>query len=190
MNKQIILIILVLSISKLSLADWAVQGIQITCNAVQFKVESYNLVNEDPSSNIVNAGNGMTRYFGNKEHTTTCKIDKITIDATFKTNTPKARGACGGAPGTNVSISVNGIESINALFNNECTESLDSVKLEDNRYVGYKLEFCGHTSSIISAQAKGCFEFRHQYFDYLTLPISGRPLSTILKGSWIDPEKN
>lgn len=189
MTKYLFTCLLLLStiiISSDLLADYAVQGIEVTCNKTIFEIAAYNLINEEPSSNVIKLEDGKTHYFGNKEHSVICKIDKYKIEGTFETSTPQPRGLCGGAPGTRVSLSINGLESINALFNNSCYEAVKSIKLEDNKYIGFVFKICGHTNTQVSPIVDGCFEFRHQFFSYLPLPISGPPITAFIGGSMLD----
>jgi hypothetical protein len=83
------------------------QGIRITCTPRLFKVAAHTL-HDRPTAAAVKMGKGDTIYYGFKKREIICPFGKLTMKVSFATDEPREEGMCGAAPGSRVSIWVDG----------------------------------------------------------------------------------
>lgn len=179
--RTISLAFLVLLCPALASADYAVQGIRTSCSETGFEISSYAVVNQTPTSSVIEEAPGKAIYFGTEKRSVTCQVGKHRVRAEFFTHEPRARGECGGAPGSSVTIWVDDSRLMgNQLFNNGCFESLDKVSFSQSKWIGFIFEMCGHTSRGDDLTVKGCFQFKRGTFWSIKRPLGSFPLTDLI----------
>lgn len=172
----------------LSVADYGVQGIRTSCTKAGFEISSYALTNQTPSSSVIDEGQGKALYFGTDKRVVDCLVGKHKIKAEFSTDEPRERGECGGAPGSRVTLWVDGTRLMgNQLFNNHCFESLDKVSFSQSEWIGFIFEMCGHTSRGYFLTMEGCYQFKQGTFWSLAKPLNSFPLTDMIANKSLQP---
>jgi hypothetical protein len=176
-----LLLILIVWLPLSAHAEFPVQGVHTSCSKNSFEVFAQNIMmDETPSTNLIEQEDGKEVYFGSKPRTVTCRVGTRIIKATVQTEEPREKGPCGGEPGSSISISIDGNDvMIGQLFNNHCYQSLDSVAFSQSEWVGFVAKVCGHTSGLY-VEAEGCFEFKEGTILLLDLPLSPFPMEKFL----------
>lgn len=101
------------------------------------------MTRQAPKSLLVKEGPGREIYFGHEKRTLSCQVGKHKLRAEFFTEQPKDRGECGGAPGSRVTIWIDGTRLMgNQLFNNHCFEPLGKVSFRQSDWVRFVFEMC------------------------------------------------
>ncbi len=179
--KNTVLLLVVLAYVPVSAnADYSVQGVRASCSKGTFEASAYTLMNETPKQDIVDEGNGKQIFFGTTARVVTCQVGKRLLKAEISTEEPRESGACGGAPGSHVSIWIDGVAVMQRqLFNNHCYQSLDRLTFSQSEWIGFVTRMCGHTRGMY-LEMDGCFEFRNDAFLSLKFPLSPFPLEELI----------
>jgi len=176
--KLILFIIMCIPLS--AFADYSVQGIQTICSNDSFEINAYNLANKEPETVILKEGKGKEIYFGTKSRTITCKVGKRMLKVEVRNIKPQAHGQCSAAPGSLVSIWIDGAVVMQGqLFNNDCYQSLSRLLFKHSEWAGFITSMCGHTAGAY-VKMEGCFEFTNDAFLSLKFPLSPFPLEDFL----------
>ncbi|MBZ0093911.1 MAG: hypothetical protein K8H75_00835 [Sulfuricella sp.] len=161
-------------------ADFSVQGVRTSCTKDAFEVSAYTLMNETPKKAIIEKGEGNEIYFGTAGRVVTCQVGKRILKAEISNEEPRERGACGGAPGSDISIWIDGVVVMQRqLFNNDCYQSLDRLVFSQSEWIGFVTKICGHTRGMY-VEMEGCFDFKEDAFLSLKFPLSPFPLEDLI----------
>ena len=191
MKANSLIFIAALLVPSISYADYAWQGIKVTCTNNKAEIKSYLLRNEDPASMVVNNSKNETIYYGNDEYKFTCKLTDNIVTGTIKNSKGSAKGMCGAMPGSYVTVAVNEDTVIQRQrFTNECYESLESISFTESKWVGFIFKLCGNTGISSNPRINGCYEFKQGLFEKMNFPLPNSPIRSLYTNKWLKTDKN
>lgn len=194
------LVIIFLFFTNVAIADSEQQGFEVVCDGKSiFSISGYDLENGVPEQQ---QKSGSSVYSDYDKHHVRCVLDKNIIEADFQVSTPDG-GECGGTPGGEIGIKVNGMSILhNGLrINQGCFDTVDSVEINNyySRHTygcssesskcrdGYILKICGSYTKtdnyLHNLKYNGCVSVMDEQLKQIKPPLelSWTPLDSLLK---------
>lgn len=182
MSKPLLCAALLLSTQPV-FADYALQGIKVSCEEDNATVESFLLLNEHPASDIIVLDDGSSVYYG-VDQTFSCKLKNHEIHGTIRNTAGTDPGTCNAVPFSQVTVFVNDKPIFkdqafkNPNFTNKCYESVNSVSFKEAEDANFALRYCGDTGLASHPHVSGCFEFKDDQYERLAFPLPATPVSS------------
>lgn len=158
--------------------DTPVQAVRTSCAGSAFVISADTAWDAVPNVDAKENGTSTTVNSGTFRRVVSCQLGSNNIKAQFASEPPRDRGECAAAPGSNVTIWVNGkLVMQGQLFDNNCYESLKKVSFKLRNGSDFDTEICGHTRNHMY---DGCFEFKQKNFWSQSMPFGPFPLTDMI----------